>query len=153
MDETDIGKKQLEYHVEHVMARSGFSVVSHAENADNLDFFTDKLLVKNVPYKNMYGGDSRSEFVIRWDMMHRIIRLECKWQQSSGSVDEKFVYMFGNALLVPEPEIIFLIDGEGYRPCELSWLKTEAAKAPKTIRVFSMTEFTQWARNFGSVAA
>ena len=44
------------------------------------------------------------------------IRIECKWQQSSGSVDEKLPYLFLNAKdCMPEKDIMIIIDGKGWK--------------------------------------
>jgi len=92
---------------------------------------------------------ARSEFVIQADLVSRRIRIECRWQQSSGSVDEKFPYLLWNAeRCMPETEIILLVDGGGAKPAAVKWLKTMAAKSKKTIRVFTMVEFKCWLRDF-----
>ena len=54
--------------------------------------FTDKdapedVLWKNVPYESIYGTNCRSEFLLKYK--GRKIRIECKYQEAKGSVDEK----------------------------------------------------------------
>ena len=75
------------------------------------------------------------------------IRIECKWQQSQGSVDEKFPYLYLNCIqAMPEREIILLIDGNGYKPGALAWLKQAvASQDAKLIHVFNLVEFLVWA--------
>ena len=70
-----------------------------------------------------------------------------KWQQSQGSVDEKFPYLYLNCIqAMPEREIILLIDGNGYKPGALAWLKQAvASQDAKLIHVFNLVEFLVWA--------
>ena len=86
-------------------------------------------------------------------------RIECKWQQVSGSVDEKLPYLYLNCIeAMPEDNIIILIDGEGWKHGGIQWIKDAAQKEkylnserkPKNIQVFSLTEFMTWANNFFS---
>jgi hypothetical protein len=82
------------------------------------------------------------------------IRIECKWQQAAGSVDEKLPYLYLNTIeAMPENSIMILIDGAGWKTGAIQWLKdavkqkkytTEETKN-KNIMVFSLTEFFTWA--------
>ena len=58
------------------------------------------LLLRHVPYRSIYGTPSKTEFVLV--LPDRSIRIECKWQAVSGSVDEKYPYMFLNMSTVIE---------------------------------------------------
>ena len=70
----------------------------------------------------------------------------------SGSVDEKFPYLYWNAVeRWEENESILLIDGGGYKPKALEWLRKSARdkvgfadKPEKAIAVFTFTEFMIW---------
>jgi hypothetical protein len=84
------------------------------------------------------------------------MRIECKWQQSSGSVDEKFPYLYLNCIeAMPEKQIMIVVDGNGARSGAVSWLKdavkykkyTTGANKDKEIMVFSLMEFIQWANS------
>ena len=47
---------------------------------------------------------------------------------------------------MPEREIILLIDGNGYKPGALAWLKQAvASQDAKLIHVFNLVEFLVWA--------
>jgi hypothetical protein len=42
------------------------------------------------------------------------VRIECKWQQSAGSVDEKLPYLYLNAIeSMPEDHVIIVYGGGG----------------------------------------
>lgn len=108
-------------------------------------------LVRHLPYLSIYGSDrSRSEFGLV-AANGEVIRIECKWQSSGGSVDEKFPYVVENMLIVPEDRIIILATGGGAKPHALRWLADEAPKrgraAGKDIRVMTdLSEFMSWAQ-------
>jgi len=52
------------------------------------------------------------------------IRIECKWQQVKGSVDEKLPYLYLNTIeAMPENTIMILIDGAGWKTGAVKWLK------------------------------
>jgi hypothetical protein len=80
-------------------------------------------LYKHVAYATVYGGVGKTEFVL--SIPPRRVRIECKWQAVSGSVDEKFPYMFLNMQRVDEPEVIFLLDGGGAKPAAVAWVKSQ----------------------------
>ena len=109
-------------------------------------------LVRHYPYTSIYGGNrSRSEFAVVLFDGH-VIRVECKWQNSSGSVDEKFPYVLENAVAVPEAEILIVLGGDGARAAAVDWLVREASvrakAANKSIRVFRDSgALNSWAQN------
>ena len=105
------------------------------------------LLVRRVPYQSIYGHRGVTEFLAVSASRGLAIRIECKWQQSQGSVDEKFPYLYLNCIhAMPEREIILLIDGNGYKPGALAWLKQAvASQDAKLIHVFNLVEFLVWA--------
>jgi|TARA_Y100000310_G_C20521338_1_gene733830 hypothetical protein len=96
------------------------------------------ILWKNVPYVSIYGTNCRSEFVLQFK--GRKIRIECKYQESAGSVDEKLPYLMMNFTReVPEEETIIIIEGEGFREGAVNWLR-ESCQQTKC-KVFNATQF------------
>ncbi|WP_420807081.1 PD-(D/E)XK nuclease superfamily protein [Trichormus azollae] len=54
-----------------------------------------------------------------------IIECECKWQNTSGSVDEKLPYVNADIEnFYPAPTIV-MIDGGGIKPGAINWLNTQ----------------------------
>jgi hypothetical protein len=104
------------------------------------------VLVRNAPYTSIYGCESRSEFVAVDRLRH--VRIECHWQETPGSVDEKFPYLLLNAVeCMPENEVLILLGGNGARPEAVNWLAREAGKInSKRIFVLNVNEFTGWVR-------
>lgn len=138
--------KFLEDILHRELAARGFLFRDYGEDADNLDMFAARIVVRNVPYHSLFDCESRSEFVITDGT--RKIRVECRWQSTSGSVDEKFPYLLKNMeKCAPEREALILYGGEGARPGAINYLKCEARKiTAKTIHVVSIGEFPSWVR-------
>lgn len=128
------------------LSKRGFLFREHDADSNNFDMFTARIVVTNVPYQSLYGGTSRSEFVIYCE--GRTIRCECRQQCATGSVDEKFPYLLRNAIeCAPEREVLILYGGDGARPSAIAWLKREAAKVQhKRIHVININEFPTWVR-------
>jgi len=72
--------------------------------------------------------------------------IECKWQQSPGSVDEKYPYLVWNIIKTKVPTIV-LLDGEGYKPAAMEWLKDQANPSSALIAVYNMMEFQRATNN------
>ena len=66
--------------------------------------------------------------------------IECKWQQKSGSVDEKYPFLYHNIVKTGVPTIVVL-DGDGYKPKAKEWLKSFVTQGGPLISVYSLSEF------------
>ena len=118
--------KILEDTVIPALERNGYAIFmnSAVEKKPELIYELDKYVLKNVPYVTIYNSDGRTELVIVNKVKDRCIRVEMKYQMFAGSVDEKYPYMFLNAIYkYPEKEIIFLVDGGGYKPGAREWIQ------------------------------
>lgn len=148
--------KILENAVESLFGKKGFEIVPYSRWIKKKEAFGKELLLTNVPFETIYNQRGYTEFVIISEKYNCQIRIECKWQQSSGSVDEKFPYLYLNCLeKMDEDKIIIICDGGGAKPGSIQWLKDTAISRKyageineeKTIEVFSLTEFIVWANN------
>jgi len=97
--------------------------------------------------KSIYGTKLISDFMLyhpeKWP--DKLI-IECKWQQSAGSVDEKYPYNVLNIReMYPCPAII-LLDGEGYKSGAAEWLRGQIDDN-KLLAVYSMMQFQTWVNN------
>jgi hypothetical protein len=143
----------MEQTVIAVLKSKGFRCISHREWEKAPHNYGSELLLTNVPYRSIYEHNGRTEFLLKSAKYHLEIRIECKWQQTSGSVDEKLPYLYLNCVeAMPEQEIIIVIDGNGWKQGAIKWLKdavTEkkyVGKKDKTIiHVFRLNEFLTWA--------
>ena len=104
-------------------------------------WFTTQYKLTETIYKNPWKVD----FLLHDERTKKTLVIECKWQQSSGSVDEKYPYLVRNIKEKSPYPCLVLLDGDGYKPAAKEWLKSEVDK--KLIGVLSMSEFVKW---FGS---
>ncbi len=146
--------KILEKTVESTFRSKGFEVIKYRQWDKNHQLYSEELLLENCPFKNIYNHDGNTEFLLKSKKFNCEIRIECKWQQSNGSVDEKFPYLYLNCIeAMPEKEIVIIIDGGGAKAGSIQWLKSTIEKKKytspdnndKKIYVFTLSEFIQWA--------
>lgn len=104
-------------------------------------------LLKNVPYINMFGGNSRGEFVLKLNNKAPI-RIEARMQTVTGSVDEKIPYLIGNCYSFEEKHVILVLEGDGMREQARKFAKHAAgAIAHKDVRVYNLKQFLGWVNN------
>lgn len=151
---SNVTGNQLEVAVKSVLVGKGFQLVNYRIWEQHPESFGKELLLENAPFTTVYNHKGTTEFLLVSEKYNLHIRIECKWQQVSGSVDEKLPYLYLNAIeAMPEKNIIILIDGTGWKPGALKWLKdavkekkyTTEANKDKVIQVFNLTEFFTWA--------
>lgn len=128
----------------------------------------DRYLVKDFPYETIYRTKGETEFLLECNHVSAteafpeqpdfVCRIECKYQATSGSVDEKFPYLYLSCVeAMPEKNIIILMEAKGARVEAVRWL-TEAVRSQrydpqkkKRIVLMSIVEFIAWANNsFGA---
>ena len=144
--------RTLESVVINTLEQKGLKRVPYKEYTQGLNLYGDELLLTNVPYETIYGHQGKTEFKIQ-SKRYGEYRIECKWQQSSGSVDEKFPYLYLNCIeKMPETNIIIIVDGQGAKPGAVKWLRraaevklyTHGQNRNKNIQVMSLSEFIVW---------
>lgn len=147
----------LEQTVKTVFQNKGFKIATYREWQKNPELYGTELLLINAPYTTIYSHSGRTEFLAKSKKYDFEIRIECKWQQSSGSVDEKLPYLYLNCIeSMPENHIVIIIDGKGFKKGSVEWLKeaveqkkyTNLISRDKIIEVFDLTEFITWANKF-----
>jgi hypothetical protein len=92
----------------------------------------------HAPYKTIFHSiknpsKASTEYVVECDVQQA--RIECKWQGVAGSVDEKYPFMFLNAVLtMTEPTVVFALGGEYFetgKGAEVrDWLRGVCAVPP-----------------------
>lgn len=147
-------ENQLESAVMTVLKNKGFEVIMYRVWEKNQNKYGEELLLKNVPFETIYGHGGNTEFLLISKKYNLRVRIECKWQQSAGSVDEKLPYLYLNTIeAMPENDIMILIDGDGFKAGAKTWLRnavkdklyTTDKTREKNIKVFSLSEFFTWA--------
>lgn len=152
----NITGNQLEKAVQTVLLDKGFEIEMYRKWAKNPEKYGKELLLKNVPFTTIYGHKGNTEFLLLSEKYDLKIRIECKWQQSSGSVDEKLPYLYLNTIeAMPEKNIMILIDGDGFKAGAKKWLRkaakeklyTNESNKDTNVTVFSLAQFFTWANN------
>lgn len=150
---SNVSGSQLEETIKQVLVGKGFRVVRYKDFESNPNYFQEELLLEDVPYTSIYGHKGKTEFLLISKKYNLKIRIECKWQQSAGSVDEKLPYLYLNVIeAMPEKNIIIIIDGDGWKKGAIEWLKNavESRKymrfgEEKNILVLDLKKFLTWA--------
>lgn len=133
----------------------GFKVIQNYQLIHNAKIIknVNRYVIRNAPFVTIYNQKGKTEFVIHDEIKKRAIRVENKWQQSAGSVDEKYPYMLLNGIYqYPENEIIFVVDGGGYKPGARLWLQNAITndwlnfkeEEHKDIKLMTISEFITW---------
>lgn len=152
----NISGNQLEVAVKTVLMGKGFELVRYRLWEKNKEKYGTELLLENVPFSTIYSHRGNTEFLLLSERFNLNMRIECKWQQVSGSVDEKLPYLYLNCIEnMPEDNIMILIDGAGWKRGAIAWLKEAVATKKyttqhnqhKTILVYSLMEFFTWANH------
>ena len=93
---------------------------------------------------DIYGKKHHVDFLLFNPMKHpNGLVIECKWQSSSGSVEEKFPFLVAN-INKGTYDAIIILDGGGYTPGAERWLRGMAGHM-RLRHVFSMGEFSKYA--------
>ncbi|MGE5659948.1 MAG: PD-(D/E)XK nuclease superfamily protein [Actinomycetota bacterium] len=73
--------------------------------------------------------------------------IECKWQESRGTVDEKYPYLNLNIKSsYPAPTIV-VIGGRGVRQGAIDWFNQQIEDNPNLLAVYKLENFLAWANN------
>lgn len=133
--------RRLEDRVEAVLRKLGTEVVKH-KDFDPVSFSNKRVCIKNVPHITPYGGMGRHEFNLI-NAVPGCVRIECRAQYVSGTVDEKLLYLFESVLIGQENVAWIILDGDGFKPGAKATLSAKAAAVKhKKIQVFH--SFKQW---------
>ena len=130
--ESNDSGRWLENTVERTCVELGYLVKTFADDQNNSDLFQPQVLIKNVPYQNLYGRQSRIEFVLVDERYNLRIPIECKTQETSGSVHEKLPYFYLNAIrCMSENNVAFVYSGKWFTEqpagkASIEWLKNAA---------------------------
>lgn len=93
--------------------------------------------------KTIYNTDLKCDFIVYHpEKQKECIVIECKWQQSGGSVDEKYPFLVENLKKQSPYKSIIILDGNEYKKGAENWLRKQADK--KLLHIFNMSEFKVW---------
>lgn len=94
--------------------------------------------------RDIYGKVRKVDFLLFHPYRHpNGLVIQCKWQASSGSVEEKYPF---EVLSIQQGEFdaIIVLDGGGYSKGAETWLRGQAGKN-RLKHVFSQGEFQRYA--------
>lgn len=133
----------LEDVIERTLQRKGYALVPKNKFRASV-CLEQPTYAKQCPVaKSVYGTNLYCDFILFHPEKHPdCLIIESKWQQSSGSVDEKFPYLVINIREQYPCATIIVLDGGGYKPGAEVWLKKQVDD--KLIHVFNMMEFQRW---------
>lgn len=137
---------RLERFVEHTLIDLGYQPLIK-RNERTLDFLTKQerpVYARQVVIgQSIYETRLRCDFVVRHPEKHKEpLIIEAKWQEASGSIDEKYPFLVLNIKQrYPHPTVV-LLDGGGYKSGAEQWLRAQVRD--NLMAVFSMSEFQRW---------
>ncbi len=136
----------LESVIETVLQKNGYHFIERRQ-FDDARKNAEPIYSTQYPLcKSIYGTDISCDFILYHPEKHPdCLVIESKWQQSGGSVDEKFPYMVHNIREKYPCSTIILLAGGGYKKGAEEWLR--AQEDDKLFHVFNMEEFMRWANS------
>ena len=136
--------RRLENHIELALQECGYvKIFEKNVSIRALENLTQPCYARQVNIGNsIYGTNLKSDFMLfhpqKWPMG---LVIEVKWQQRSGTVDEKFPYLVMN-IWSSELQTILILDGGGYREGAERWVRS--MQKHNLLYVFSLVEFITW---------
>jgi len=134
----------LEKFTETILTDNGYTKFPNhkAQLFENRNSVGGKQYCDQVPCgTSIYESKRNCDFLImNKDKFPDGLIIECKWQQSSGSVDEKYPFTLFNIIKIGVPTVI-LLDGGGYKKTAKKWLQEQVNPKRALIGVYSMAEF------------
>lgn len=98
--------------------------------------------------KSIYGKKRRVDLFLYHPVLHpSCLCIQCKWQSSSGSVEEKYPYEV-ESIAHGDFDTIIILDGGGYSTGARQWLVDQAGHR-KLNHVFDQGEFSRFASKGG----
>lgn len=98
--------------------------------------------------KSIYNTTLYCDFILFHPEKHpSFLAIESKWQQSKGSVDEKYPYTIINIKERYPYKTILILDGGGYKAGAEKWLRNQVGD--NLLNVFNMSEFQIWVNKNG----
>lgn len=98
--------------------------------------------------KSIYKTNIYCDFIIFHPKKHKeCLIIESKWQQSIGTVDEKFPYLTLNVQTTYPHKTIILLDGGGYKEGAEQWIRSQVGN--NLLNVYNMSQFQTWVNKGG----
>jgi hypothetical protein len=135
----------LESFVSEALLRCGYS--QHTNNKNGVVIENMQFQHQYYTGETVYGSKRIADFlVVNKELFPNDLIIECKWQQSAGSVDEKYPFLILNINKTNIPTVI-LLDGGGYKDGAKEWLINQVYTNECLIGVWDMSEFQRKINN------
>lgn len=135
---------QLQEFVYNRLQERGYKVIDRKRFDTAIYFGQPLFAVEYAIGKSIYGTQQFCDFILfhpeKWPDG---LVIEAKWQESAGSVDEKYPYLVLNIQMNYGKPTILLLDGGGYKPGAEKWVRAQA-KSGFLKNVFNMGQFQKW---------
>lgn len=134
----------------HIFTQYDYPIYTQGE-LNKLEKLPVKYIVNKSRYRSIYGHSANSEFKVFNNEKNISLRIEIKIQKSSGSVDEKFPYIYLNAVQSHEDDVLIILDGGGYKYGVKTWLEKVSKenwlnKDKKSVLVLNVVESIKYLR-------
>ena len=137
--------KSFENNIEAQLVNQGYKKVKAKDFNKLSQESSDKIYASQFLLgENIYNGRQIVDFIISRQNAEPLV-IQAKWQQSKGSVDEKFPFLIINLKEKNLFQSLVVIDGGGYRSDAITWMKEQIDD--KLIGVFSYSEFMIWSND------
>ena len=98
--------------------------------------------------ESIYGKRRRVDLILYHPVLHpSCLCIQCKWQSSGGSVEEKYPYEV-ESIAQGGYDTIIILDGGGYTPGARQWLVDQAGRR-RLKYVFDQGEFSRFVSKGG----
>ncbi len=138
--------RRLEAFVEDILDERGYAKVPQQEFETKRKCGKSIYATQCIVGRDIYGKSRRVDAVLfHPELYPECLVLQCKWQASGGSVDQKYpfeVLSIGKSKL----DTIIILDGGGYSEGARNWLLQQAGQNHLKA-VLSQAEFTRFARD------
>ena len=93
--------------------------------------------------KSIYGKDRIIDLMLYHPRLFpNCLAIECKWQESPGTTEEKFPFLVLN-IAQGDYDTIIILDGNGYTPGARQWVLDQAGKN-RLMHVFTQADFQKF---------
>jgi len=147
---TSFGGESLEAVIRALQMRD-FTLASYQEftEAKRTFFHEPRWLVERYPYKTLFGTQGRREYWISSNEWTG--QLECKFQNVSGSVDEKMVYLSETLRRSGEERLAVVYGGAYWKDKRgarvIEWMRNESLslkRCGKELLILNLDQFIGW---------
>jgi len=106
-------------------------------------FYTHQFPISKSLYE---GKDTRADLILYHPEKHpEFLIIECKWQQSKGTTEEKLPYLVLNIKKNYPYETMIIIDGGGHSQGAIKWIQKQEGGRIKI--VCNMSKFMRFVNN------